>query len=392
VTWLELPLKRALRVASPGGVAIKGAASQEPAEGLYPAYSASGQDVWVSAEHATFNEAGLVLSAVGARCGKTFLAAGRWGVVANTAVLLPRPGHDPRFLWYATNREDFWERGGTAQPYVLVGYTLDRSVPLPPLHEQRRIADFLDYQVALLDRATELRQKQEALLVERGWADFAVAVAAHSRPQISVRRLLTFLTDGPFGSAFTSGDYVESGARAVRLGNIGFAEYRRDSEVFIPHELWAQFPRCHVRPGDILVAGLGDPTSHAGRACVAPDLGRALVKGKCFCGRVDDRIASVEYLALLLSSPIGADLVAAKTRGSTRRMINLDIFKSFSVPLPDRATQERIVEDAMSQRRAIAEAHRLSKRQAELLEERKQALITAAVTGRFDVTAARAVA
>jgi exodeoxyribonuclease VII large subunit len=43
--------------------------------------------------------------------------------------------------------------------------------------------------------------------------------------------------------------------------------------------LYEQFLRHRVREGDLLIAGLGDPNNHAGRACVAPDLGPAIVKG-----------------------------------------------------------------------------------------------------------------
>jgi type I restriction enzyme S subunit len=79
-------------------------------------------DVWVTA--ADYNQPGIVISAVGARCGKTFFAEGEWTTIANTQVLLPGQDIEPRWLWYRTNDEDFWIRGGTAQPFVKVRETL----------------------------------------------------------------------------------------------------------------------------------------------------------------------------------------------------------------------------------------------------------------------------
>src|SRR5438034_580991 len=91
-SWSVRPLKYALHQASADGSLIKGQMYQEPRDGLYPGFSASGQDIWV--EEAQHHRSGIVLSAVGARCGKTFKADGSWTAVANTHVFFPAPGYD----------------------------------------------------------------------------------------------------------------------------------------------------------------------------------------------------------------------------------------------------------------------------------------------------------
>jgi type I restriction enzyme S subunit len=85
--WELAPAKWYVSSAS-GGTSIKGHCANEPAEGLYPGFSASGQDLWL--ESYDFDIPGIVLSAVGARCGKTFKADGAWGVVANTHCIFPK--------------------------------------------------------------------------------------------------------------------------------------------------------------------------------------------------------------------------------------------------------------------------------------------------------------
>ena len=101
--WKMIAPKRVMRSCS-GGTLIKGDCADEPAEGLFPAFSASGQDVWI--EKPDYATAAIVLSAVGARCGKTFKADGEWGVVANTHCLFPDAQQCRDFLWYLTNNED----------------------------------------------------------------------------------------------------------------------------------------------------------------------------------------------------------------------------------------------------------------------------------------------
>jgi len=140
--WPTRPLSDYVKPRPGNNKIIKGKQSDKPGDGLVQAYSASGPDVWVTV--ADYNQPGVVISAVGARCGKTFIADGEWTAIANTQVLLPGKGIDPRWLWYRTNDEDFWIRGGTAQPFVKVRETLELPCLVPPLPEQQRIVALLD--------------------------------------------------------------------------------------------------------------------------------------------------------------------------------------------------------------------------------------------------------
>ena len=181
--------------------------------------------------------------------------------------------------------------------------------PVMQLAEQRAIADYLDAETARIDALITKKQQLIHLLEERRWTSFLEQVGEAGAPQVPLRRALTFLTDGPFGSAFSSDDYVESGLGVVRLGNIGFAEFRSDDLVHLPLDRWAEFNRYTVRRGDLLVAALGDARNHPGRACVSDADKPLIVKGKCFCARVDPLMADADYLALSLSSPSTACLL-----------------------------------------------------------------------------------
>ena len=64
----------------------------------YAAYSASGLDgllPWFD-----FDCEGIVLSAIGANCGKVFFASGKWSCIKNTIRFWGKPGiADTRFLF-----------------------------------------------------------------------------------------------------------------------------------------------------------------------------------------------------------------------------------------------------------------------------------------------------
>lgn len=311
----------------------------------------------------------------------------------NTLIRLrPRSGRtDGRFLgWWARSAfgSGVFASIATGANIYHISAERVRSLPftLPPLDEQRRIADYLDVETSRFDALKSMRSNQRQLLTLRRWSHFQKALDKTSNPSIPLRRVLRSVIDGPFGSAFSSVDYSHSGAAVVRLGNIGFAEYKSTNQAHIPMHLYSQLRHHNVTQGDILIAGLGDSRNHAGRACVAPDLGPAIVKGKCFRARVDPGRADSEYIALLLSSPVGAS--AVEGRGSTRSMINLEIVKSALLPVPTLQQQRRIVVEHHSAWQRTTAAVRACDRQLAVLTERRQALITAAVTGQFDVSSA----
>jgi type I restriction enzyme, S subunit len=127
----------------------KSTLSDESGAGLYPAFSASGQDVW--SENFDYDGEAIIVSAVGAQCGKTFLAQGKWAAIANTVGLKISCNNNLRYFWYLTNTHQFWEKGGAAQPYVKIPDTLRKRLKIPDLETQKAIADFLDRETARLD-------------------------------------------------------------------------------------------------------------------------------------------------------------------------------------------------------------------------------------------------
>ncbi|GAB5444333.1 MAG: hypothetical protein Fues2KO_46820 [Fuerstiella sp.] len=140
------------------GKLIKGRHSDVPRDGLVQGFSASGPDVWVP--DAEYETPGVVVSAVGARCGKSFYAEGQWTAIANTHVLLPTENSLAQFVWYVVNDEQFWIKGGSAQPFVKIKASMNLKVRAPSLAYQSAIVQFLN----LLERELELLQRRAILL------------------------------------------------------------------------------------------------------------------------------------------------------------------------------------------------------------------------------------
>lgn len=116
----------------------------------FPAYGAGGLNGYLP--NFEFNRDAVILSSIGARCGKCFFARGKWSSLANTQVILPEAKiADAKFLWFQLNDERRWPRSGTGQPFIRPSDVKEHIVILPPLSEQKRIA-------ALLEKADRLRR------------------------------------------------------------------------------------------------------------------------------------------------------------------------------------------------------------------------------------------
>lgn len=308
-------------------------------------------------------------------------------------VLRPQEGVDSRWLCYAVRSKHFLDEGVTAfqgvagLQRVSPEFVNSFRVADYSAQEQRRIADFLDDRVSRIDRIIAARRDELDLVRTVPWVQFSAALS--SVPTMPLRRAIASLSDGPFGSAFSSADYVDSGPAVIRLGDIGFAEFRADNLARVPEEIYERFPLTHVAAGNLLIASLGDARNHAGRACLAPaGLGAAMVKGKCFRGTAEPAVASADFLAILLSSPLGAEALIQQGTGATRSMLNFERLLSCRLPIPARAKQDTIQADFRTSRSSADDAEAAISRSIALLTEYKSSLITAAVTGELDVTTA----
>lgn len=148
---------------------IKGNLSSAKSANFYPAYSASGQDVW----HNTYEHEGdaIVVSAVGSRCGKSFVTSGKWSAIANTHVVWPVTSKiDIQFLGFHLNDESFWLKSGSGQPFVLFKQSFARWLKLPSLAEQAAISSILgsiDHKTNLFEKKLMALQEQKRGLIQK---------------------------------------------------------------------------------------------------------------------------------------------------------------------------------------------------------------------------------
>ena len=129
-------------------------------DGEYLAVSAAGCDGRIGhREHAKNTP---VISAIGANCGRMFLPREDFTAIKNTITITPVDEvSDGRYLYEVLTFTELPKRGG-AQPFMSKGDIESFKIPLPPLAEQRKIAEILrTWDEAIETAEAELKAKQE---------------------------------------------------------------------------------------------------------------------------------------------------------------------------------------------------------------------------------------
>ncbi len=165
-TW-EVKRLQEVATADWGNTAITKASYRDHG---YQAYSASGPDGYVDWFERELD--GVVISAIGAQCGKTWLAQGRWTPIKNT-IWFEADGKkaDISFLFRVTANPEFWPKSGQAQPFISVTGVRNAFLMLPPtIAEQAAIAAILsdiDAELAALKaRRDKIRAIKQGMMQE----------------------------------------------------------------------------------------------------------------------------------------------------------------------------------------------------------------------------------
>ncbi|MCT2590880.1 restriction endonuclease subunit S [Streptomyces sp. N2-109] len=331
--------------------------------------------------------------------------------IADSHVTIARGSQDrlySRFLYYWLSSSLFQEYieaaltvGATNQIELNREALAEASLPCPPLVEQRRIADFLDAETGRLDRMISLHRRQADLLAERQVAELRMRMTGSSKPgeagtripwlgtvterwHIShLNRVGTFHMGTTFPHAFQgekSGDYpfvkVGDFASADIMGNIDSADN------------WVTNMTQRVLGGRVVPAG-SVIYARVGGALLLNQ--RRVITRKCL---VDDNVRGIEFtdgeprfwmhlLSLLdmgqLSNPGPVPSVSESQVAGVR------------VPVPALSEQREIARIVDKQLGSTAQVRERISHQTALMLERRQALVTSAVTGQIDVTTARGV-
>lgn len=276
-------------------------------------------------------------------------------------------------------------------------------MPLLPLDEQRRIADFLDAETSRIDQLANVQQRLKSVLWERRAARVLdeVTGSGHAERMPSelpwvdslpsswqeVRvGLIAHMGSGHTPSRSRPDWWTDCTIPWITTGEVSQVRDDRQEEITETREKISDTGLANSA-AELCPAGtvVLCRTASAGYSAV---MGASMATSQDFvtwqCGpRLDP------YYLLWCLRAMRDDLQGRLATGSTHLTIYVPDLQMLRIPLPLIEEQRAIVDRVRQSNARIDRLIDAIDRQLDLLAERRQALITAAVTGQLDVTTAR---
>ncbi len=291
---------------------------------------------------------------------------------------------DPRFVALflssaAGSREASKLADGATRSRLTLSKALSIPIPDIDLERQRETVDYLDAKTARTDEAVRVLRGLGGRLLERHAAFRELLLHRGTRSTRSLSSLLTErITDGPHETP----EFVDEGIPFLSVDNmlgqdVSFEGCRLISAK--AHAVYAH--KSCPRRGDLLVT----KAAAVGRvALVATD--RVFnVWSPIAILRPNRGLVLPEYLRLILLGADAQSRMKLASTMSTQENLSMRDLSSLRVDVPNLATQRSVVAEEESASEMARSLVGLIRRQTGLLLERRQALITAAVTGQIEI-------
>ncbi|GAB3443910.1 restriction endonuclease subunit S [Streptomonospora sediminis] len=268
------------------------------------------------------------------------------------------------------------------------------TLPMPSMDEQRRIADFLDAETARIDRLTHARARQIELLKNRLQSRNSQKFNHLSiyHPTARFKHALLGIEQGWSPDCYNTPAKQEEWG-VLKSGAVNNGSFDPENNKRLPVDI-APKVRYRIRKGDLLMSRASGSLDLIGSIAVVPDIEKNLLLcDKIYRLYTDNTKVLPEYMAFIASSPQVRDQIKNGTSGAGGLANNLPsgVIRSLSLPLPPLECQREVVQRERDHQEAQQGLQKAIHDQLSLLTERRQALITAAVTGQLDVmTAGRA--
>lgn len=309
----------------------------------------------------------------------------------------------PSYIYYffSGERKNLFRFTQTAIPQITTEEIGSNPILIPTLEEQEKIASFLDHETAKIDTLIDKQQQLIRLLKEKRQAVISHAVTKGLNPNAPMRESgvewlgevpehwivtqLKFYTldmqTGPFGSQLHAEDYVANEIPLINPAHMISGELIPDPNVTVDEATQERLSRHKLSAGDIIFARRGE----LGRCAVVQEEHEGWLCGTGSLKAKLNKLLTPEYAYLLITSDGVISELSLESKGSTMDNLNTETLGRVRIPVPPKSEQNQILQYVEKVSGKYASLVSKAETAINLMQERRTALISAAVTGKIDV-------
>ncbi len=349
--------------------------------GSYPVYGGNGIRGFTTEK--THSGEFVLVGRQGALCGNVHHVVGDFWASEHAVVSTLYAGDKPRWAAYMLEFMNLGQYSmAAAQPGLAVDKIQQLRLPVPPPDEQQAIADYLDAETARIDTLIQEKYELIGLLREARASVVDRAVQPHQSKAVPLKRYVTGIATGPFGSALHAEDYVSGGPFLINPTHIADGKLVPDADVSLSDEAAKALSVYRFNAGDIVVGRRGE----MGRCAVIPGDGDAYYCGTgCLMLFPDTSKVVPAYLSMIISSTPSKDWLSLESVGSTMENLNSGILGRLPCFVPSIDEQKSLLENVLAETAAYDSLRTYVQEEITLLKELRAATIADAVLGRIDV-------
>jgi len=271
----------------------------------------------------------------GERCGLT--STGHDGYIGSTLATISSSTDelDPSYLYHflASKRKEIRNSAeGTGVPHVSRRFLEDIEIHIPPLPEQKKIAEILS---GIDTRKKSLTRQRDKLQVAYK------ALSGELLGSIPRKVALSDICDLQVGFPFRSADFSDAGVRLLRGENVGYGAPNWERAQFLPNSLAEASSMYQVNAGDIVI-GMDRSFTKSGfkvSKISSADLPCLLVQR---VGRFVPKSISANFLWHILQSPDYQRVLLSAEKGMDIPHLSKGEILEPLVPVADAPTQEQV--------------------------------------------------
>ena len=311
-----------------------------------------------------------------------------------------------RYLFYRLQEDSFMDiataamTGAGGLKRVPSEVVNNFTAAIPCVREQQSIAAFLDNETAKIDTLIDKQQQLIQLLKEKRQAVISHAVTKGLDPNVpmkdsgvewlgevpehwgirTVSRFSNKITNGYVGP--TRDILVSEGVSYIQATHIKKGVVNFDGAYFVRQSWSDAHSKSILSEGDVLIVQTGAGTGDIGL------VSKHEVGFNCHALIIvepEKKVISGAYLSMVLQSQYGYSKLYSIRTGGMHPHLNCGEVQYVKLPIPPRGEQDRIIKSIEEQ---TARFDLLISKQLDaisLMQERRTALISAAVTGKIDI-------